>query len=200
MAIQVGGTTVINNSKQLVGITGADTTTKNALVAAGVGGGFVTQSSLTTIDNTHSSFTKPADGHNVKDDYQGSVPTSYQSGTVSSSYKVLSAPALTSGRIGYVSYYVNGTATNNRPGGYPGSTIAFAVYNSTNNNSYIIGIYGSWNNLTSFPYTFKTNSLAFIPGDKFEIWASDSYTWADANENLTFAANSCSVSAEWLQV
>jgi len=38
MAIQVGGTTVINNSKQLVGITGADSTTANALVAAGVGG------------------------------------------------------------------------------------------------------------------------------------------------------------------
>lgn len=38
MALQVGGVTVINNSKELVGITGADTTTKNALTAAGIGG------------------------------------------------------------------------------------------------------------------------------------------------------------------
>ena len=38
MAIQVGGTTVLNNSRELTNITGADTTTKNALAAAGVGG------------------------------------------------------------------------------------------------------------------------------------------------------------------
>ena len=38
MAIQISGTTVVNNSRQLQNIASVDTTTKNAIEAAGVGG------------------------------------------------------------------------------------------------------------------------------------------------------------------
>ena len=38
MAIQISGTTVVNNSRQLQNIASIDTTTKNAIEAAGVGG------------------------------------------------------------------------------------------------------------------------------------------------------------------
>jgi hypothetical protein len=38
MAIQISGTTVVNNSRQLQNIASIDTTTKNAISAAGVGG------------------------------------------------------------------------------------------------------------------------------------------------------------------
>ena len=38
MALQINGTTVVNNSRQLQNIASVDTTTKNAISAAGVGG------------------------------------------------------------------------------------------------------------------------------------------------------------------
>ena len=42
MAIQVSGTSVITNSRGLVNVTAIDTSTKNAITAAGVGGAFDT--------------------------------------------------------------------------------------------------------------------------------------------------------------
>ena len=38
MALQINGTTVVNNSRQLQNIASVDTTTKNAIEAAGIGG------------------------------------------------------------------------------------------------------------------------------------------------------------------
>lgn len=59
MAIKVNGTTVINDSRALTNISSIDTTTKNAIAAAGVGGAMtlLTDSSFGQVAGVYQSFT-----------------------------------------------------------------------------------------------------------------------------------------------
>ena len=78
MAIQVNGTTVIDNSRQLTNISGVDATTVAALGTAGVGGGGWTSLSNTYTTNYYSCTTSQDTGWLNMSTILSGLPTDYK--------------------------------------------------------------------------------------------------------------------------
>jgi|TARA_B110000259_G_C14004267_1_gene397422 hypothetical protein len=211
MAIQVNGTQVIGNSRELTNITSVDAATATAFGNAGVGGGSVYAQNITY--STHAAFTKPADANTI---WYGTTAWATSNGTVanpdiitgrpSSIYRLITTPALTSAKYGLVRFDLGTPSVHVRRGSYWGSQIVFSWYDSSANQSKLVGRgLEAWPSQCIFPKTFTTDiAVNFSAGDYFEIYVSDAYGPGAANvqhnANLSFNANTCSITTKFLVV
>ena len=194
MAIKVNGTTVINDSRQLQNVASLDATTVAAIGAAGVGGGDVSEVAVTY--NTHSAFTKPADGLNNLQ-----FPDGYTSTAPPSNKRIMQTTALTGAVYGSVQLFVpTPSVYAQRSGGYWGSGIYFVHYDNSKGRWFYIGSTGSWPSPISFPYqTDPTVVKGYGAGDYFEAYATDLYDGGGGagtsvyNDNLSFNANTVNI-------
>ena len=156
MAIQISGTTVVNNSRQLQNIASVDTTTKNAIEAAGVGGVFSFQNYGSVTVNYAFSGT----GFTYQPSFQGT----YNSFGAVSGRVVLSPTGNTNG----------GTRSITFTGGSNGSFAKFAFYHASG--SYTWSITASGNVTQSpvgvvyqenTPTTGKTKVLAEVSSGSY---------------------------------
>ena len=212
MAIQVSGTNVITNARALNNITSVDSTTATAIGNAGVGGGSVYEYD-NVFGNTHSAYTKPADGVVLNQGsnffvnlalYNGTTSFGEKSGRGPSTYRAFSTSALTSSQIvnkyGKIVMKLPSASISLRSGGYYGSLLFFTAYNSSTNKTRILAQYGGWPSQTILPKELIVDHFVVTTGWALELYVSDAYDQAIYNENLTFSANTISCVGRFLQV
>ena len=203
MAIQVSGTSVINNSRQLQNIASVDSTTAASITAAGVGGGTIGFSSATTYNS--STFTKPNNGTNIFMTYYNSTTMKEVSGTVPSTYEIVQTPAFSSSAVVEVVFKLPTPNTFSQRQGYWGDVIIFGVKNTTTNKSTALFLTSApWNTQTGFPAEAKTFLTSADANDRFFIAASDVYNNSAgtgfANSNLVFNANTANIIVKTLTI
>ena len=200
MAIKIGGTSVINDSRQLQNIASVDAATVTALDNAGVGGGTIGFN--TTNFSSTSSFTKPNTGYNVYENFFGNALNTLTNGVPSSSYEIIVGTAITSETLAMLSYAISGASTHSQRGNYWGDVLLVGKKNTVTNKSMAFAnMAKGWTNQTTFPVSFTSGVLIMDTNDRLCIWGSDAYTGGGQfNSNLVLASGAATMQLKALTI
>ena len=200
MAIQVSGTSVINNSRQLQNIASVDSATVTALNNAGVGGGTIGFN--TTNTSQSGSFTKPNDGYSIIDTFFNGVYNSLTNGVPSSSYEVVVQSAVASATLGQIVSAVSGATTHTQRQSYWGDVLAVGKKNTVTNKSMLFAnMAAGWTTKTVFPVSFTSGIIILDANDRVCIWCSDAYTGGGVyNSNLVLGSGASTLSLRSLTI
>lgn len=200
MAIQVNGTTVIDNSRQLTNIASVDSTTVAALGAAGVGGGEI--SFVAATSTLSGSFTKPADAYSITNNLITNFNDTF-SGRPADKYRVINTAVSTGDTIVDLTYTVQNPNTFSlRSGGYWGDEIIVGIENTSNNTCRAFAnIAAGWTSQTSFPVTWNTGLVILKQNERACIWISDAYTGGQQyNSNLVLGSGDAIIKLDKLAI
>jgi len=204
MAIKIGGTTVIDNSANITtSVGGFKTVGGVAITGSGnidAGGGDIGFNSSSTTQS--STFTKPNNGYNVKENFFSNNYNSEVSGTPSSSYEIVVGGAAANSTIAMLSFSISGASTHNRRGSYFGDVLIAGKKNTvTNKSAMFANMASGWTTQTVFPVSFTSGLIILDQNDRLVIWGSDVYTGGGQfNSNLVISSGAATMTIKELTI
>jgi len=204
MAIKIGGTTVIDNSANITtSVGGFKTVGGVAITGSGnidAGGGDIGFNSSSTTQS--STFTKPNNGYNVKENFFSNNYNSEVSGTPSSSYEIVVGGAAANSTIAMLSFSISGASTHNRRGSYFGDVLIAGKKNTvTNKSAMYANMASGWTTQTVFPVSFTSGLIILDQNDRLVIWGSDVYTGGGQfNSNLVISSGAATMTIKELTI
>ena len=204
MAFKVNGTTVINNSANVTTSLGGFKTINGSDISGSgnleIGGGDIGFNSSSTTQS--STFTKPNNGYNVKENFFSNNYNTEVSGTPSSSYEIVVGGAASNSTIAMVSFSISGASTHNRRGSYFGDVLIAGKKNTvTNKSAMYANMAAGWTTQTVFPVAFTSGLIILEQNDRLVIWGSDVYTGGGQfNSNLVISSGAATMTIKELTI